>query len=38
MNVRRNLRMAGSLISIVYSPQNGSYNRKALRQAVLLAG
>ena len=30
--------MAGSLVSIVYSPQSGSYNRRALSQAVLLSG
>jgi MOSC domain-containing protein YiiM len=30
--------MAGNLVSIVYSPLAGSYNRKPLSQAVLLAG
>jgi MOSC domain-containing protein YiiM len=29
--------MTGTLVSIVYSPQAGSFNRKALHQAVLLA-
>ena len=30
--------MTGKLISIVYSPLAGSFNRKALPQAVLVAG
>ncbi len=30
--------MAGNLVSIVYSPLAGSYNRKPVSQAVLLAG
>ncbi len=28
----------GNLVSIVYSPQPGSYNRKALAEAILVAG
>ena len=30
--------MTGNLISIVYSPMAGSFNRKPLPQAVLVAG